>query len=331
MAAVSSAPANDTASSGTPHKCRACGHRAKRYVGRCFACGSINTLDPDLSELPVLPSAANPAGLSMPLVSGPGQTEWIKASTETEARNPDRVTTGDRGLDLMLCGGAAKGSLILLAGMEGTGKSSFALFCLATVTAMGLGTGVYGCVEESRAMVAYRAQMLGAPISAALSYATCTTLADAERAIGLCSYFVLDSGSELVEQRQLGAMLKTLHGKLEASGTVGIVLMQINNRGEMAGMRRLKHIADVLLFGEHVDKRGHVLSARKAIGRVRIVLDGKNRFYNGKGKKPPREIYYRRDDAHGGRLVFEGVTADTTPKRAKKKRTKAAAKKRGKR
>src|ERR1700744_1985030 len=126
--------------------CQACGLRSGKWLGRCPECGEWNSLVEEVSE------AARPAG-TMRSTDGPQPIRHVKASER------DRLSVGIGELDRVLGGGLVPGSLVLLGGDPGVGKSTLLLQALDGLAK--IGPVLYGSGEESVEQSALRAQRLG--------------------------------------------------------------------------------------------------------------------------------------------------------------------------
>src|SRR2546423_5727985 len=107
------------------HVCTACGHESAGWLGRCPGCGEWNTLVEERT-----PEGARGGGASVP---GRRRAKAARpvALAEVQAQPVQRLVTGVGELDRVLGGGIVPGSLVLLGGSPGIGKS--------TITAMALG------------------------------------------------------------------------------------------------------------------------------------------------------------------------------------------------
>src|SRR3954449_359381 len=134
--------------------CQECGHSALTWTGRCPGCGEWNTLVEAKR-----PSAgggrrsgsAKPAGAA---AQRPVPLREVQAPTE------DRLLTGIAELDRVLGGGLVPGSVVLLGGSPGIGKSTLTGMALGNLAGRG-GKVLYVSGEESAAQVRLRAERLG--------------------------------------------------------------------------------------------------------------------------------------------------------------------------
>src|SRR5213592_4744446 len=146
--------------SGSQFVCQGCGHAALAWTGRCPGCGEWNTL------VETLRPRAGSSGRG----AGPGRRSGPRASAaprpvplrEVEAPAVDRLLTGVVELDRVLGGGLVPGSLVLLGGSPGIGKSTLTGMALGNLCAAGRRV-LYVSGEESASQVRLRAERLGEP------------------------------------------------------------------------------------------------------------------------------------------------------------------------
>ena len=138
----------------TVHRCSDCGAASPQWVGRCPTCGEWNTLVEEVETRPSPAEAWSGWGAAGPVAP-------VSPSTKPVDGDVAPVPTGVDELDRVLSGGLVPGSVTLLAGAPGTGKSTLALQVAGAVAAGGA-TVLYACAEESPAQVRRRAQRLDA-------------------------------------------------------------------------------------------------------------------------------------------------------------------------
>jgi DNA repair protein RadA/Sms len=236
------------------HVCSACGHETARWAGRCPGCGEWNTLHEQ-----VLPPASS-AGRG----GGPGERGRARAVAATpvrlgdvEAVEHERLSTGIGELDDVLGGGIVPGSLVLIGGAPGIGKSTLTTMALANLCAAGRRT-LYVSAEESAAQIRLRAQRLGGgealavPVIAETDLHTVLATLEAERP-EVC---VIDS-------------VQTLHS-VDLSSAAGSVAQVREVAGEIMQVAKRRKIA-VLLVG-HVTKEGALAGPRVLEHLVDCVL-----------------------------------------------------------
>src|SRR5207302_3176900 len=137
------------------HVCSECGHESAGWLGRCPGCGEWNTL---VEERAAPASGSGHAG-------GGGSRRGAKAArpvplADVEAPPVARLMTGLTELDRVLGGGIVPGSLVLLGGSPGIGKSTITASALGRLAARGHSV-LYVSGEESAVQVRLRAERLG--------------------------------------------------------------------------------------------------------------------------------------------------------------------------
>src|SRR6187200_533890 len=142
-------------STGSHFVCQECGHSALAWTGRCPGCGEWNTL------VEATRSAKPRRGGSARAAAG-GAEPAPKPVPLRDVRAPDvgRLLTGISELDRVLGGGVVPGSVVLLGGSPGIGKSTLTGMALGNLADAG-GKVLYLSGEESAAQVRLRAERLG--------------------------------------------------------------------------------------------------------------------------------------------------------------------------
>ncbi|WP_150287089.1 DNA repair protein RadA [Rhabdaerophilum calidifontis] len=254
--------------------CQACGAVYQRWQGRCEACGEWNSI----AEEPGTASAA-------PVASGGARLKKGRAfaleGLSGAAMDAPRLAAGIAELDRVTGGGFVKGSVILIGGEPGIGKSTL-LIQAAAACARGDGRGGARCVyisgEESAAQVRLRAQRLGladAPVELAAE----TNVEDilATLASGTPPRLVIIDSiqtmwTEAVEAApgtvtQVRAAAQGLIRFAKASGAAIILVGHVTKDGQIAGPRVVEHMVDAVMSFE--GDAGH---------HFRILRAVKNRF-----------------------------------------------------
>jgi DNA repair protein RadA/Sms len=241
-------------------RCEACGQHAPQWAGRCAACGAwgqIRERAPERGGRPAAPDSV------VPLV-------------DPAAADPARLPTGLPDLDRVLGGGLVPGSVILLAGPPGIGKSTLLLQWLAAMAAAGrMGLLVSG--EESRAQVAARARRIGVAADA-VSFAPGRELHAVLAAArgGQPALLAVDSIQTLRDPEastqpggvaQVRGCVDALVELAKTDDITVVVSGHVTKDGDLAGPRALEHAVDVVLTFEGDPRSG-----------LRIVSGGKNRF-----------------------------------------------------
>jgi DNA repair protein RadA/Sms len=239
--------------SATIHVCSQCGHETPRWAGRCPGCGEWNTL----VEQARAPSERATGGTRGG--RGASRAAAVKpiALRDVQADDHRRLKTGIGELDNVLGGGIVPGSLVLLGGAPGIGKSTLTTMVLANLSALGRRT-LYVSAEESAAQIRLRAQRLGSgealavPVIAETDLHAVLATLEQERP-EVC---VIDS-------------VQTLHSA-ELSGAAGSVAQVREVAGEIMQVAKRQRIA-VLLVG-HVTKDGALAGPRVLEHLVDCVL-----------------------------------------------------------
>src|SRR5262245_24694493 len=249
----------------TTFYCTACGNEQPRWFGHCPACGEWNTA----SEAPKTskPSRSGAAAAS-PAAAG-ARGRWLPAGvTKREGAVPladvslestERAGTGMRELDRVLGGGIVPGSLLLVGGDPGIGKSTL-MQQLARAQAIAGQRTLYVSGEESEQQIRLRASRLGdVPANLLLLCETDleTVLEIAARlepdalvidSIQTLSRADLEGGPGTVTQvRECGLAL--LH-YAKASKTAVFLVGHVTKDGAVAGPRVLEHMVDAVLYLE---------------------------------------------------------------------------------
>src|SRR5215208_6798150 len=130
--------------------CSQCGHDSAKWHGRCPGCGEWNTMVEER------PAAAGPAAARRPA----GRALKPVRLADVEAPAVRRLVTGIGELDRVLGGGIVPGSMVLIGGSPGIGKSTITGGALGNLAAAGRRV-LYVSGEESAAQVKLRAERLG--------------------------------------------------------------------------------------------------------------------------------------------------------------------------
>jgi DNA repair protein RadA/Sms len=138
----------------TVFRCQACGHEASRWHGRCQGCGEWNSL---VEEVAARAGASPRGGAPADVQAAP-----VAIDQASEQGEIARLGTGLGELDRVLGGGLVPGSVVLLGGEPGVGKSTLLCQMLNGLASGGAGRVLYASGEESVAQVALRARRVGA-------------------------------------------------------------------------------------------------------------------------------------------------------------------------
>src|SRR5450755_1417523 len=245
--------------------CQNCGAASPKWQGQCATCGEWNTLVAE--EVTANPRKSSQANRAHKDTSS-------SLAAEAVAESP-RLSTGSTELDRVLGGGLVPGSVTLIGGDPGIGKSTLMLQAAAALNA--LGAVLYATGEESLKQVALRGRRLG------LQAATARLIAETcvEDIVGSASslsahVLIVDSiqtmHSERVEAApgavsQLRECTAELVRFAKASGTAVLLVGHVTKEGQIAGPRVLEHMVDTVLYFES-----------DTGSRFRVLRSVKNRF-----------------------------------------------------
>lgn len=245
-------------------RCQQCGYGAAKWLGRCPECGEFGSLVEEV-EVTAVPSASSRSGNVAPV-----------RLSEVEVSSAERVTTGIAEFDRVLGGGLVRGSLVLLGGEPGIGKSTLLLQASAGLT--GLGRKVlYVCGEESPGQVRMRAERIGGIEGELLLLPEVDVALAEDVAIREApDVLVVDSIQTVFDPELAGAPGSV--GQVRAStarlmrlakdrGITTLIAGHVTKEGAIAGPRVLEHMVDTVLYFE--GDRDHAF---------RIVRAVKNRF-----------------------------------------------------
>jgi DNA repair protein RadA/Sms len=251
--------------------CQECGSQSPKWQGRCADCGAWNSLvEERVSETP----AAGAQGHRYAL---PGSaTQGAQRYADIEASKADRIPSGIGEFDRVLGGGIVPGSLVLLGGEPGIGKSTLLLQAAANF-ARNVGTVLYASGEESEHQIKSRGERLG--VGDAPLYLLAET----------CIESILEEIGRIRPQLLVVDSIQTVFSlKFQsAPGSIGQVreaatqflftakghniptflVGHVTKEGSLAGPKALEHVVDTVLYFEGERHHSH-----------RVVRAVKNRF-----------------------------------------------------
>ena len=246
--------------------CTSCGNETPQWQGRCPACGAWNTLQEHI-EKPSLPGKAKAAPV--------GASRTPKKLSQVDTDSEIRFFTGMGELDRVLGGGAVAGSLVLVGGAPGIGKSTLLLqICDNLCQDRSV---LYISGEESERQIKLRAVRLGVN-SERLYLLSETRLSDILAAVEEINpdILIIDSIQTLYNEEntsspgsvsQVKDCTMSLMHLSKTNGVTVFVVGHINKDGAIAGPKVLEHMVDCVLYFE-----GDVNSS------YRLLRAAKNRF-----------------------------------------------------
>ncbi|MBR7132658.1 MAG: DNA repair protein RadA [Clostridia bacterium] len=245
--------------------CRECGYESPKWLGKCAGCGAWNTMEEDVVA-PVKNGITSSSAV---------HSVTAKALSEISLTDEERIVTGIAELDRVLGGGIVKGSVILLSGDPGIGKSTILLqICNALQKESNI---LYVSGEESAMQIKMRAERLGVK-NDSVSVMTETDIQS------VCEYIsaqkpdivMIDSiqtmhhseissspGSIVQVRESTNLLLRT--GK--SLGIPIFIVGHVNKGGDIAGPKVMEHIVDTVLYFEGERNQSY-----------RILRGMKNRF-----------------------------------------------------
>jgi DNA repair protein RadA/Sms len=243
----------------TIHVCSACGHTTARWHGQCPGCEAWNTL---VEERAPAPAAAGGGGRGL-RGGGAARTDVapgrpVRLADVSTERVP-RLRTAIGELDRVLGGGLVPGSLVLLGGSPGIGKSTLTNMALGNLAAAGRRT-LYVSGEESAAQIRLRAERLASATGGALEVPVLTET-DLDTVIATLraerpEVCVIDSVQTLHASDLTGApgsvgQVREVAGRImqvaKADDIAVLLVGHVTKEGSLAGPRVLEHLVDCVL------------------------------------------------------------------------------------
>jgi DNA repair protein RadA/Sms len=242
--------------------CTACGNESPKWMGRCPGCGEWNTLN----EEPIVVAQGEGVARRHSRITGRARVRPRKPVplAEVQAVDVERIATGSGELDRVLGGGLVPGSIVLIGGSPGIGKSTLMSAALGRVQDSGR-RALYVSGEESVAQIRLRAERLGAealavPVLGETSLETVLASLEAERP-EVC---VIDSVQTLHSETLSGAagsvgQVREVAARLERfareHGSAVMLVGHVTKDGTLAGPRVLEHAVDCVLQFEGEPQR----------------------------------------------------------------------------
>ena len=233
----------------TVYFCTECGNESPKWAGRCPSCGAWNAMVEQRAEKAKRPSGAN---RSIP------HSVKVTNITDIDISDEIRFSTGMAELDRVLGGGAVKGSLVLVGGAPGIGKSTL---MLQICQQLGMQNKVlYVSGEESIHQLKMRAKRLGVD-SANLFVVSETRLSDILEAVEReqPDVLIIDSIQTLYNEEldspaggvgQVKDCTMALMNLAKGQGITVFVIGHVNKEGSIAGPKVLEHMVDCVLYFE---------------------------------------------------------------------------------
>ena len=249
------------------YQCQSCGAVASKWTGQCPECAEWNSIIETVARASARASASG----------GRADGASVQTLAEVAGGEARRLATGLKELDRVLGGGVVVGSVVLLGGDPGVGKTTLLLQSLAQSRALNGGEALYVSGEESAAQIALRAERLKLD-AGDLKILTET---DVERIVALASaekptvmvvdsiqtMFVHELQSPAGSIAQVRECASRLVSYAKRSRTALYLIGHVTKDGSIAGPRVLEHMVDATLYFEGDPGSRH-----------RMVRAFKNRF-----------------------------------------------------
>ena len=246
--------------------CTECGNETPRWQGQCPACGAWNTL----TEAPQRPKSENKAA-----AAAHRARQTPEKLSELETEEEIRFSTGVGELDRVLGGGAVRGSVVLVGGAPGVGKSTLLLQLCGLIGRSERVLYVTG--EESRRQLKMRAQRLG--VSEGEIYVLAETQVSEILSVAedlQPTVVIIDSIQTMFDAEvsatpgsvsQVRESTMAIMRRAKSDGFTAFVVGHINKEGAIAGPKVLEHMVDCVLYFEGEQSMSY-----------RILRAAKNRF-----------------------------------------------------
>ncbi|HET8708514.1 MAG TPA: DNA repair protein RadA [Pseudomonadales bacterium] len=257
-----------SAKNKTMYVCTDCGAESPKWVGQCSDCGAWNTLTE-------APKEAKSATVTRGRLNYSGEARDVVKMSDVSIKDTPRVSTTLSELDRVLGGGLVPGSVVLIGGDPGIGKSTILLQSLANLAKTIPALYITG--EESLQQVAMRARRLDLP----LEYLNLMSETQVETILATAqkekpAVMVVDSIQTIYTEAlnsapggvaQVRESAANLVRFAKQSGTALFLVGHVTKEGALAGPRILEHMVDAVLYFEGEQD-----------SRFRIIRAVKNRF-----------------------------------------------------
>ena len=254
----------------TKYKCRSCGYISASYLGRCPNCGAWNQFEKETEAVQNRSTKGSPSRL----IKKTGISEPVKLGN-VKAEKEERIQISMEELNRVLGGGIVPGSLVLIGGDPGIGKSTLMLQIMSELANQYKVLYVSG--EESANQIKLRADRLGLPVNDMMLYPE-TDMEDIRQQIAeLEPDFVVIDSIQTMNEPSLDSMTGSASQvrevtselmKIAKMDTITVfVIGHVTKEGAIAGPKILEHMVDTVLYFEGDEHHAY-----------RILHSVKNRF-----------------------------------------------------
>ncbi|QOY63518.1 DNA repair protein RadA [Lysobacter sp. H21R4] len=273
MSFASKSPAKPAAKAKVAYVCSECGSDHNKWQGQCADCGEWNTLAEFVIESAAAQKSAAPARRSG--WAGKVDPPKVTALKDVSHSGESRVSTGIGELDRVLGGGMVAGSVVLVGGDPGIGKSTLLLQAVSKM-AESL-PALYVTGEESLAQVAARGARLGLSLEGVNALAETGVERILEQAVATSPRLLVADSIQTLWTESLTAAPGSVSQVRESAarlvryaketGTAVFLVGHVTKEGGIAGPRVLEHMVDAVLYFEG-----------ESGSRFRVLRAFKNRF-----------------------------------------------------
>ena len=230
--------------------CQQCGNISAKWIGQCPNCRAWNSFVEQIQE----PENEKKSALAKGKLSGK-KLEYVKLNSVIPSDAKARLDTGFKDLNIVLGGGVLQGSVNLLAGQPGIGKSTLLMqICAEVAKAKNV---LYVSGEESAGQVKLRATRLGAN-SDKLNFASSTSANDIAKTIETAEFdLVIVDSIQTLAMDEISSAPGTVSqvtncGNLiihaaKSTDTAVVIVGHVTKDGTLAGPKTLEHLVDVVL------------------------------------------------------------------------------------
>ncbi len=235
--------------SKTAYVCGECGYESPKWYGKCPACGKWNTMEETLisSVQSTISASASPRTISS-----------AKRLSEIDINNEHRYKTGLTELDRVLGGGIVKGSLILISGEPGIGKSTILLqICQFLGSSLDI---LYVSGEESARQIKLRANRLNVDTDGLKILTETDVQLVSENIIATKPNLVMIDSIQTMNHPEISSSTGSITQVRECTNVLMrtaktldipmIIVGHVNKDGAIAGPKVLEHIVDAVLYFE---------------------------------------------------------------------------------
>ena len=260
----------------TVYRCTECGADFPKWSGKCDACGEWNTLGEEVAAPRAIEGGAARRKAGAGALGSGGAVAATPKLRDVIGAEDQRLQTGLNEFDFVLGGGVVPGSMVLVGGEPGIGKSTILLQVASQLEGMGVST-LYVSGEESPLQVKLRADRLGAHagdvalLGETLLETILATAADRQPQVmivdSIQTVFTGDLEGAPGNVGQVRECAARLMRFAKESGTAVFVVGHVTKGGGIAGPKTLEHIVDTVLYFEGEGSLDH-----------RVLRATKNRF-----------------------------------------------------